>query len=130
MVALTGNNICCFFSSKDGLVQLCLVFSYLHFGNTFILFQLATLNTVWINYHDWPGIMHIQILTICFSLFVLLENHDSKTSRLLLVLVTDLESSYNLLSCIDFKNLLKFCLKRIKLAVKHWLKIIFSFIYL
>ena len=62
MVALTGNNICCFFSSKDSLVQLCLVFSYLHFGNTFILFQLATLNTVWINYHDWPSIMHIQIL--------------------------------------------------------------------
>ena len=44
--------------------------------------------------------MHIQILTICFLLFVLLENHDTKTSRLLLVLVTDLESSYNLLSCI------------------------------
>ena len=44
--------------------------------------------------------MHIQILTICFSFFVLLENHDTKTSRLLLVLVTDLESSYHLLSCV------------------------------
>ena len=40
--------------------------------------------------------MQIQILTLCF--FILLENHNTKTSRLLLVLVTDLESLYNLLS--------------------------------
>ena len=56
------------------------------------------MNAVCINYHDWQSIMQIQILTLCF--FILLENHNTKTSRLLLVLATDLESLYNLLSCI------------------------------
>ena len=60
-----------------------------------------------------------------FFCFVSLENHDNKTSRLLLVLVTDLRSSYNLLSSIFllWKDLLisKTCSilpKAIKLVAK------------